>query len=157
MSFRNCLYVFLISMVPIIELRGGIPIGVGLGMPWYVNYLLCVAGNLLPVPFILLFIRALLRAMHNSKVGFFRKIALFVEEKAQKHTDRVMKYTSLGLFLFVAIPLPGTGAWTGALVAATLDMRMRYALPSIIAGVLCAGAIMTGISYGVLGFLSWLA
>jgi len=152
---QKCLYVFGCSLLPVIELRGAIPLGAGLGLPFLLNYLLSVVGNFLPVPFILLFIRQILHWM--KKVKYLDKIAVFLEEKAHKKSAKVMQYASLGLCLFVAIPLPGTGAWTGALIAAILDMRMRYALPSILAGVLTAGFIMSGISYGFLGFLSFLA
>ena len=130
-----------VSMVPLIELRGAIPIGIAWGLDTLPTYLLCVIGNMIPVPFILLFIRAILKWM--LKVPKLAPIAEWIDRKAKKNTKKVMKYASFGLFLFVAIPLPGTGAWTGALVAALLDMRMKYALPSILAGVLTAGFIMT--------------
>ena len=146
---RKCLWVFLISMVPIIELRGAIPVGAVMELPFWLNYILCVVGNFLPVPFILLFIRKILNWMKTVKR--LDKIALWVEEKAQKHSAKVMKGVALGLFLFVAIPLPGTGAWTGSLVAALFDMRMRYALPAIFLGVCVAGLIMTLGSYGIVG------
>ena len=145
----NCLWVLFISMVPIIELRGAIPVGFALGLPLGLNYLLCVIGNFLPVPFILLFIRKILSWM--KKVKRLDKIAIWLEEKAEKKSDKVMKGVASGLFLFVAIPLPGTGAWTGALVASLFDMRMRYALPAIFLGILAAGVIMSLLSYGVLG------
>ena len=140
---------FLISMVPLIELRGAIPVGAVMELPFWLNYILCVVGNFLPVPFILLFIRKILNWMKTVKR--LDKIALWVEEKAQKHSAKVMKGVALGLFLFVAIPLPGTGAWTGSLVAALFDMRMRYALPAIFLGVCVAGLIMTLGSYGIVG------
>lgn len=140
-------------MLPIIELRGAIPVGAAMGLPLWSNYLVSVVGNFLPVPFILLFIRYILAWMKTTK--HLSKIALWLEEKAQKNTVKVMKYASFGLFLFVAIPLPGTGAWTGALVAALLDMRMKYALPSILLGVLAAGVIMSLASYGVVGIFNF--
>ena len=148
-ALRNNLYVFLISMVPIIELRGAIPVGALVGLPWWSNYLASVVGNFLPVPFILLFIRYILGWMKTTK--HFSRIALWLEDKAQRGSEKVQRYASLGLFLFVAIPLPGTGAWTGALVAALMKMKMKYALPSILGGVLVAGVIMTLASYGVVG------
>lgn len=151
---KNYLWVFFISMVPIIELRGAIPIGAGLGLEWHANLILCIIGNMLPVPFILLFIRHILEWM--KKVPKLDKIALWVESKAHKNKAKVLKFASFGLFLFVALPLPGTGAWTGALVAAMLDMRMKYALPSIFCGVVCAGFIMTLASYGFVSFLGFL-
>ncbi len=147
------LYVFVLSMVPVIELRGAIPLGAGLGLPIYTNYLVSVVGNFLPVPFILLFIRHILAWMKTTKR--FAKIALWLEEKAEKHSDKVLRYATFGLFLFVAIPLPGTGAWTGALVAALFRMRMKYAVPSILLGVMAAGVIMALASYGVVGLFQF--
>ena len=146
---KNCIWVFLISMVPIIELRGAIPVGFALDIPLWLNFILCAIANFLPVPFILLFIRKILAWMKNVK--HLDKIALWIERKAQKHSDKVMKGVATGLFLFVAIPLPGTGAWTGALVAALFDMRMRYALPAIFLGILAAGVIMSLVTYGLVG------
>ncbi len=139
--FWRYVLVFLVSMVPIIELRGAIPIGIGWGLKTIPTYLIGVIGNMIPVPFILLFIRAILKYMLKSER--LKPIAEWIYRKAEKNTGKVEKYTTFGLFLFVAIPLPGTGAWTGALVAALLNIRMKYALPSIFAGVLTAGFIMT--------------
>jgi len=152
---KEYFYVFFCSMVPLIELRGAIPIGAAFGMPWIPNFLISVLGNMVPIPFILLFIRKILAWMHTTK--HFRAIADWLEKKAHSKSDQVLKYASFGLMLFVGIPLPGTGAWTGALIAALLDMRMKYALPSIFAGVIIAAFIMSGISYGFLSFLSFLA
>ena len=152
-EFFNHLYVFVLSMVPVIELRGAIPLGAGLGLPILSNYLVSVLGNFLPVPFILLFIRHILAWMKTTKR--LSRIALWLEEKAQKHSSKVLRYATFGLFLFVAIPLPGTGAWTGALVAALFNMRMRYALPSILLGVMTAGVIMALASYGVVGIFNF--
>ena len=139
--FWRYVLVLLVSMVPIIELRGAIPIGIGWGLKTIPTYLIGVIGNMIPVPFILLFIRAILKYMLKSER--LKPIAEWIYRKAEKNTGKVEKYTTFGLFLFVAIPLPGTGAWTGALVAALLNIRMKYALPSIFAGVLTAGFIMT--------------
>ena len=125
LSLKNYLWVFFLSMVPVLELRAAIPIGATLGLEWVANYLICVIGNMIPVPIILLFVRHVLEWM--KKIPRLDKIALWVENKAQKNTPKVQKYASLGLLIFVALPLPGTGAWTGALVAAMLDMRMKYA------------------------------
>lgn len=155
LSLKNYLWVFFLSMVPVLELRAAIPIGATLGLEWVANYLICVIGNMIPVPIILLFVRHVLEWM--KKIPRLDKIALWVENKAQKNTPKVQKYASLGLLIFVALPLPGTGAWTGALVAATLDMRMKYAIPSIFCGVLIAGLIMSLASYGLVSFLTFLA
>ena len=154
MTLLNVLTVLGVSMVPILELRAAIPLGCALGIPWQVCYPLCVIGNLLPVPFILLFIRRILSWMKT--VRFFSPIANWVEKKGQKHSARVAKGAAIGLILFVGIPIPGTGAWTGALIAAMLDIRFRYALPAIALGVLLAGFIMAGASYGFLSALSFL-
>ena len=148
------LYVFFCSMVPLIELRGSILIGAGLGLPWYSAFIISVIGNILPVPFILLFIRRILAWMHTTK--HFHKVAEWLEKKAHNKSDKVLRYTSLGLVIFVGLPLPGTGAWTGALIAALLDMRMKYSLPAIALGVVIAGFIVTGIAYGFLSFLAFL-
>ncbi len=146
--------VFLCSMLPIIELRGSIIIGCGMGMPWWQNYIISVVGNLIPVPFILFFIPLVLEWM--KKISAFRKVALWVEEKANKNSAKVMKYATFGLLLFVAIPLPGTGAWTGALVASLFGMKKSYSMISIAAGVLLAGVIVSGAAYGVFGFLKFI-
>lgn len=140
-------------MAPLIELRGAIPIGAALDMPWLECFAVSVIGNMIPVPFILLFIRKILAFMKTKKS--LAPIANWVLDRAAKRSDKIIKYETWGLFLFVAVPLPGTGAWTGALVAALLDIRFKYALPSIFAGVVCAGFIMSGISYGFLGFLDF--
>lgn len=155
LSLKNYLWVFFLSMVPVLELRAAIPIGATLGLEWVANYLICVIGNMIPVPIILLFVRHVLEWM--KKIPRLDKIALWVENKAQKNTPKVQKYASLGLLIFVALPLPGTGSWTGALVAAMLDMRMKYAIPSIFCGVLIAGLIMSLASYGLVSFLTFLA
>lgn len=150
------LCVLICSMIPIIELRGAIPLGAGLGLPFWLNYLLSVAGNLLPVPIILLCIKAVLNWMAKCKVKFFNKVADWLFKKADKNRPKIEKYGFWGLCIFVAIPLPGTGAWTGALVAGLMDMKFGKAFLSVVLGVLTAGVLMTLISYGVLGFLSFL-
>ena len=151
---KNYFYIFFISMVPIIELRGAIPFGCALGLPWYTNFLLCIVGNLLPVPFILFLIEWALGIM--KKIKYVDRFAYWLEEKAEKNKEKITKYATFGLLLFVGIPLPGTGAWTGALVASLLHMKKSRAMISIIGGVLLAGALVTLISYGVLGFLTFL-
>ncbi len=148
------LYVFFCSMLPIIELRGAIPLGIIAGLPWYLNYIICFVGNMLPIPFILIFIRAILKWMKQTRR--LSGIANWLETKADKNSDKIRRYEALGLFIFVAIPIPGTGAWTGALIAALLRMRIKVALPMITIGVLVAGVIMILAGYffkGALGFL----
>ena len=135
------LITFLISMVPVIELRGAIPYGIGFGLEPWVVYVLTTVGNLLPIPFILLFIRKILQWMKRyEKLG---KIAIKLEERAAGKSGKVRKSEFIGLLLFVAIPLPGTGAWTGALIAALMDMRLKRALSAIAIGILPAGIIVT--------------
>lgn len=137
----------LVSMVPLIELRGSIPLGAAMGMPWLTVFLVSVLGNMLPVPLIILFGRQLLKWL--KKVRIFSKLAHKIEDKLMIKSQKVTKYAVLGLCIFVAIPLPGTGAWSGAAIAALLDMQMSRALPSILLGVLIAGILMTLASYGV--------
>lgn len=136
-------------MLPIVELRGGIPIGAAMGLSPVPNFLAAIIGNLLPVPFILFFIRIILGWMQKTK--WFAGIANWVIAKGEKHSDKVTRYATWGLFLFVAIPFPGTGAWTGALIASLIGMKKKYAFPSILLGVLTAGVIMSLASYGVVG------
>ena len=141
--------VFFCSLLPIIELRGAIPLGAGFGLPFWQTYLISVIWNILPVPFILLFIKGILTWMSKCRVKAFNKVAGWLFRKAEKNRGKVEKYASLGLVLFVAIPLPGTGAWTGSLVAAIMDMKFWRAFLSALIGVLVAGVVMTLISYGV--------
>ena len=140
------LAVFLVSMLPIVELRGAIPFGVGLGMDWRSVYLISVVGNMIPIPFIILFFRPLINYLKTTRL--FGQLASKLHERSLRKSKDVVKYKIFGLFLFVAIPLPGTGAWTGAAIAALLDMRLRNAIPAIMLGVLVAGILMMGISYG---------
>ena len=135
------LVTFLISMVPVIELRGAIPYATAAGIAPWLAFVLSVLGNMLPVPFILLFIRKILDWM--KQFPRLSKIAVWVETRAAGKGVRVKRSQMIGLFLFVAIPLPGTGAWTGALIAALINMRMRRAIPSIFLGVIAAGIIVT--------------
>ena len=211
--FKKILYVFLISIVPVIELRAAIPAGAMLGLPFYWNYIAAVLGNMLPVPFILLFIPAVLAFMKRHHifprlVGWIERKGLRGAEKlraksgeetpaatgeyagstrgtipdagdaassaegvipameaatvteesaeetrAEKKKMRVTFGVCLGLFAFVAVPLPGTGAWTGALVASVCGLPKRYAIPTILLGVMIAGVIMSLASYGVVSAL----
>lgn len=142
------LMTFLISMVPVIELRGAIPIAVANGLNYWVAVAVSIIGNLVPVPFIILFIRKIFELMRKISKKF-DGIVTKLEQRAEKKSDVVRKYAFWGLFILVAIPLPGTGAWTGALVAAMLDMRLKRAFPAIALGVLGAAAIVTFVTYGV--------
>ena len=148
------LCVFFCSMIPIIELRGAIPMGAVFnatlgGMPFWLTYILSVAGNMLPIPFILLFIKRVIRWMSQSKVKFFNKVSNYLLNKVEKKRDKIEKYSFWGVCIFVAIPLPVTGAWTGTLVAAMIDMKFWKAFVSCLLGVMIAGVIMTIASYGV--------
>ncbi len=142
---------FIISMIPFIELRGSIIFGAAMGIPWQHAFLVSFLGNILPVPFLILLARPIFAWLKTTRLlaGFTQKVEDQLMKKADKVT--VQKYSAVGLFLFVAIPLPGTGAWSGSLIAALLDVKMRYALPAVIAGVFAAGVIMTVASYGLLG------
>jgi len=202
---KNILYIFLISILPIVELRGAIPVGAALGVPFYFNYLCAVIGNMLPVPFILLFIPKVLDFLARFKI--FRPIVEWVRRKAHKHSGKIVDHgknaaedganfvagstasqqyeqmvasynvglsaTTLtmmgqnigakkpkrfggafwGLLLFVMIPLPGTGAWTGTLIASLFDLPKKSSFLAVLLGVLGAGVIMCLASYGVVGFL----
>lgn len=130
-------------MVPLIELRGAVPIGTGLGLPWHWTLIVSIIGNCVPIPIILLFVKKVLTWMRTCSVKLFAKISNFMFEKAEKNRSRIDKYATWGLFLFVAIPIPGTGAWTGALVASLFDMDRKKAALSIFSGVVAAGLIMT--------------
>ena len=139
------IFTFLVSMIPIVELRGGIPFGVALGLPYPVAFTAAVIGNVLPAPFIIVYIRRIFRWM-RQRMPRLDGIVAKLERKAHLKGNKVNKYKYLGLMLFVGIPLPGTGVWTGALAAAFLDMPLRKAMPSIILGVILAGCIMTGLT-----------
>lgn len=143
------LAVVIISMVPIVELRGAVPLGVAAGLPWHVVMPLAYLGNLLPIPFLLFFGEKILDWVISLKP--FTKIGTAYKNKLLKKTDQVTKYANIGLLLFVAIPLPGTGAWSGALIATILKMPKGKALLSITGGVLVAGIIMLVMSHGALG------
>ena len=145
------LCVFFCSLLPIIECRGAVPLGWGLGLPWWQTALLSIAGNLLPVPFILLFIRAILKWMRESRVKFFASIAAWLDRKIEKHKGTIEKYSYWGLVLFVAVPLPGTGAWTGTLIASVLGLEPKKSFLAATLGVLGATTIMTVLSYCGLG------
>lgn len=145
---------FLISMVPLVELRGAVPLGLGLGMPLGEVLAICYAGNLLPIPFLLLFGAKLLKWLETLPV--LRRFSLWYQNKLMNKSEQVTKYAHWGLFLFVAIPVPGTGAWSGAVIATLLQMRRGRAFLSIAAGVVTAGVIMALGSSAVIGALSLL-
>ena len=145
------LYVCLISMIPVVELRGAIPAGALLGVHPALCYAMAVLGNLIPVPFILLFITWFLERMKKAKWGWVNRFAFWLEAKAERGRNKMKNGAFVGLALFVAIPLPGTGAWTGSLIAALFGFKKPKAFLSILSGVLVAGLIMTLGAYGIVG------
>jgi uncharacterized membrane protein len=154
-AIPNEIKLLIVSMIPIVELRGAIPLGAALlDMEIWETLVLSVIGNLIPVPFLILLTRPLFSWLKKTKV--FSGIVAKLESRVEKKADKVMKNAALGLFLFVAIPLPGTGAWTGSMIASLFDMRFKYALPSICIGVVVAGIIMTVASFGLTSLFSFL-
>ena len=140
----------LIAMVPVVELRGAIPVGLAGGLPYWEAVTLAIIGNILPVPFLIVFAQRVMRWL-AARFRFMRK---FVETRAVAKAEKIKSYQLLGLMLFVAIPLPGTGAWTGSLVAAVLELPMKKAVPVIFAGLLIAAAIVTAVSYSAIALLA---
>ncbi|MCJ7654892.1 MAG: small multi-drug export protein [Dehalococcoidia bacterium] len=144
------LIVVIISALPVIELRGALPVAINVfNMPWYWAYCLAVIGNMLPVPILLLFFESLARIVSKVEIG--KKLVDWVFRHTRRHEKMIQKYEWLGLMLFVAIPLPMTGAWTGSIIAFILGMRFTYAFLSIFCGVIIAGAIVTSLC-----LLGWL-
>lgn len=149
--FIKYLVVFFVSMVPLIELRGAIPIAVGLGLPKLISFIIAIIGNMLPVPIIYLFSRKVLEWGKDKKyIGkFFTWCLLKGEKGGKKLLAKAGKGLYVALFMFVAIPFPGTGAWTGTLAASILDLDFTKTIISVMAGVLLAGLIMMAISFGL--------
>ena len=145
--FHELLLTFGTAMVPVLELRGAIPVGVAAGLPPVVACAVAIVGNLVPVPFIMLLVRRIFNWLRFTR--FFGPKIEWLERRAHLKGRLVRKYRLPGLIILVGIPLPGTGAWTGALVAALLDIRMRHALPAILLGLIVAGAITTAVTLGV--------
>ena len=150
---KHYLIAFLISMVPVIELRGAMVYAVGHDLPYLPALAVCVLGNMLPVPFIYFFARKVL--LWGADKKYIGRLFTWFLVKGDRAGQKLVKATGRGglfmaLLLFVGIPLPGTGAWTGALVAALLEIRMRHALPAILLGVVIAGVLMLTLTYGIL-------
>ena len=141
------LITFLMAMVPVVELRGAIPYGVIAGLSVPEAFILAILGNLAPIPFLVVFTRKVFEWLRTKSEGLDRLVRR-LEAKADKNKEIVEKYEFFGLMLLVAIPLPGTGAWTGALVAAMMNMRLKRAMPAITVGVIVAGIIVTTLTYG---------
>ena len=166
LGFSKELVVLVISALPVLELRGALPVAINLfHFPWYYALLLAIIGNLLPVPFLLLFLNTISRLL--SKIGIFDKILRRLFEHTKRRGKIINRYERIGLALFVAVPLPVTGAWTGSLAAVLFGLKFKQAFLSISAGVLIAGAIVTclcllgwtgaiiaGIGLGALAILS---
>ncbi len=144
---------FFVSMIPVVELRGAIPLGVGLGLPPWYSMIVAAIGNMVPAPFIVLFIRRVFEWMKSKSERLSRWVDKRIE-KTMKRRKVIYNSEILGLILFVAIPLPGTGAWTGSLLAALLNIRLKNALLSILCGVIIAAVIITSLTYGFLGIFS---
>ena len=148
-AYGREILVFIISLMPILELRGGLLAAALLGLDPLPSYIISIIGNVLPVPFILLLITKVLAWMRNSKVKFFNKIANWLDEKVEKHKGQIEKFGYLGVVLFVGIPLPGTGAWTGTLIASVLNMDKKKTFLAVMAGLVMASIIMMILSFGI--------
>ena len=150
LKYGKEIIVFIISLCPILELRGGLLAASLLGVKPLSAYIISFIGNIIPVPFILLFISKILDFMETCKVKWMNKLALWVRKKADKHRGPIDKYGYLGLFLFVAIPIPGTGAWTGCLIASLLNLDRKKSFLCTLCGLILASIIMMLVSYGLL-------
>ena len=149
--FEKLLLTFTTAMIPVVELRGAIPVGIAAGLPPAVACAVAILGNLLPVPFIMLLARRVFNWLRDSRL-FGSKI-VWLERRAHLKGRIVRRYRLPGLVVLVAIPLPGTGAWTGALVASLLDIRLRSAMPAILLGLMIAGGITTAVTLGLIHLL----
>ncbi len=151
MKIKYALMILALSMTPVLELRASIPYGFANGLPAWETIALSVIGNLILTPFIIVFFRRIIAWLKTIK--FLRKFAEWSERRVLKKKDVIEKYEVIGLAILVAIPLPGTGAWTGAMLAGILGMRLKKALPTIAIGVIIAAVIMTVVSYGLFAFI----
>ena len=147
----DLLMTFLVAMAPVVELRGAIPAGIASGLPPALTCIAAIAGNLVPAPFIIVLGRRIANWLRGTR--FFGPKIIWLERRAHLKGRLVRKYRLAGLVILVGIPLPGTGAWTGALVASVLDIRMRHALPAIFLGLLIAAGITTAVTLGVFNLL----
>jgi len=152
-ALSKILVTLLVSMLPVLELRGAIPLGVSLGLNVLPATLISVVGNMIPVPFIILFIRKILDWL-CEKSDLLKKLIENKIRRTLRHSDKLYRSQVLGLIILVAIPLPGTGAWTGALLAALLNIRLKVAFPAISAGVLVAAVLVSGLTYGFRALIS---
>ena len=143
--------VFLISMIPLLELRGGLLAASLLKISAAKAIPLCIVGNIIPIPVILLFIKQIFKVLKKTKI--FRGLIIKLEDRAMRKSDQVKKYEFWGLMLFVGIPLPGTGAWTGSLIASLLEIDIKKSSLAILCGIIMATVIMYIVSYGLVGNL----
>ncbi len=149
-AYGKEILVFIISLLPILELRGGLLAAALIGLDPVKSYIISIVGNVLPVPFILLLITKILSWMRESKVKLFNKVANWLDEKVEKHKGQIEKFGYLGVILFVGIPLPGTGAWTGSLIASVLNMDRKKTFLAVMVGIFMASIIMMLVSFGFL-------
>lgn len=149
LNFGKELIVFIVSMLPILEVRGGMIVASLLELNPYLSLLIGFLGNVLPIPFLIFLLKPIFAWMRKWKI--FAKIVTKLEEKAEKNKGKIEKYEFWGLLLLVAIPLPGTGAWTGCLVASVFNIDKKISIPTCILGVLVATLIMWAISFGIIG------
>lgn len=145
------LIVFIISLMPVLELRGGLIAGALLNVPYIKAAIICILGNIIPIPFILLLLKKVFNIL--EKFGPTQKIVLWLNNKAIKNKSKIDRYGFFGLVLFVGIPLPGTGAWTGSLIASVFEMDIKKSIIAIFLGIILAFIIMSIVSYGIIGNL----
>ena len=149
-SWQHVLTVMFISMLPIVEVKGSIPFGVlTLGMPLIEVFIIAIIGSCIPAPFILFYIKKIIHRLQNSKNRFLNRASNFLISKVEKHSAKVHKWGYLAIFIFVALPIPGTGVWTGSLLAAMMDLRVKYALPVIVAGNIVACLCMIFLTHSI--------
>lgn len=151
LAYGKEILVFIISLMPILELRGGLIAAALLNMDPVRSYIISIIGNVIPVPFILLLITKILDWMRKSKISLFNKFAAWLDGKVEKHKGQIEKYGYLGVVLFVGIPLPGTGAWTGSLIASVLELDRKKTFAAEMIGILMASVIMMIFSFGLIG------
>ena len=149
-AYGKEILVFIISLLPILELRGGLLAAALIGLDPVKSYIISIIGNVLPVPFILLLITKILTWMKKSKIKLFNKVANWLDEKVEKHKGQIEKFGYLGVVLFVGIPLPGTGAWTGSFIASVLNMDRKKTFLAVMLGIFMASIIMMLLSFGIL-------
>lgn len=153
LPFGKQAIVFIISLMPVLELRGGLIAAALLKMDPVQSYLISMIGNIIPVPFILLFFDSILQKMRASSIPVFRSFTQWVDRRVEKNRGQIEKYGFWGLAVFVGIPLPGTGAWTGCMIASVLHMNRTEAFKSVMLGILMASVIMMLVSFGVISGL----